>query len=299
MSDNIKDKSGDKRYFTIIPNVIDDMKLSPFAKALYLHLKRVAGDNGKCWQSQRTLSNACCMSTFAVVKAKKELAAAGLIEIEVHKGEHGGKDYHVIAITDIWSENMQSFTKSDQDITDTLQGSENTYQDSRNTLQGIDTTLQGSDTRLKKNSIKKNPLRRFKEEEEESATASENSLSQLESVFWSATGFPIPGNERDKAFGNLQSIQLQGNLNTAYLQPFFQAWIQRDYRKTNTSWLDWAVVGEIPPDKRKQKNEPKGFQGIRDYMALQGQQSDLDADIAEFFRKGKTQVKVLEAEVTK
>ena len=36
-----------------------------------------------------------------------------------------------------------------------------------------------------------------------------------------------------------------------FMQPYYDAWIVRGYRKTNTSWMDWAIAEEIP--KRKQK----------------------------------------------
>ena len=36
-----------------------------------------------------------------------------------------------------------------------------------------------------------------------------------------------------------------------FMQPYYDAWLERGYRKTNTSWMDWAIAEEIP--KRKQK----------------------------------------------
>ncbi|GAF99333.1 unnamed protein product, partial [marine sediment metagenome] len=44
-------RSEDRAYFTMMPNIIDDMGLDPYAFRLYVHLRRVAGENGACWQS--------------------------------------------------------------------------------------------------------------------------------------------------------------------------------------------------------------------------------------------------------
>ena len=101
-----------KKYFTIVPNTIDDMDLSPYAFRLYCHYKRVAGDNGACWQSVETLSKACKMSTGSVVKARKELEAAGLIEVTHQSNPHGGRDYNTVTMVDIWNTNMKSLSSS-------------------------------------------------------------------------------------------------------------------------------------------------------------------------------------------
>ena len=35
----------------------------------------------------------------------------------------------------------------------------------------------------------------------------------------------------------------------AYLRPYWKAWRERNYNKTNYSWLEWAAGGEIPAKK--------------------------------------------------
>lgn len=100
--DYITEQSTERRYFIIVPNVVDDMGLSANALRLYLHLKRVAGENGYCWQSTQTLAEHCRMARNTVVRAKRELVEAGLIEITSRKRAGGGLDYHEIKIVDIW-----------------------------------------------------------------------------------------------------------------------------------------------------------------------------------------------------
>lgn len=99
-------------HFSQIPNLVDDMNLTPFAYRLYGHLKRVAGENGKCWQSTETLAKSCGMSTGKVSDAKKELENVfpPLIRI-VSKEKDDGRTYHEIFISDVWKINHDLFTK--------------------------------------------------------------------------------------------------------------------------------------------------------------------------------------------
>lgn len=96
-----------RKFFTMIPNLIDDMALDPYAFRLYVHLRRVAGEQGACWQSTRTLASACRMSTGKVSAAKKALLDEGLIILEKRAGDTGNYDH--ITIVDIWEENIQAY----------------------------------------------------------------------------------------------------------------------------------------------------------------------------------------------
>lgn len=114
MTDHKIIDQGDLRCYRIeIPNLIDDMNLSPFAFRLYVHFKRVAGANNEsaCYQSTKTLSKICNMSEGMVTKAKGELEKVNLINIECKKNEKGGKDYHFITIIDIWKKNFDTYSK--------------------------------------------------------------------------------------------------------------------------------------------------------------------------------------------
>ena len=106
---NIKDESPHD-YFSQIPNVVDELNLTPYAFRLYAHLRRVAGENGKCWQSTTTLSESCRMSAGSVSSAKRELEETfpPLIRVTSKMGDRG--IYHEITITDIWIINHDFFT---------------------------------------------------------------------------------------------------------------------------------------------------------------------------------------------
>lgn len=106
----VSDEGDPRRYYVQIPNLIDDMNLSVYAFRLYVHLKRVAGDNGICWQSTATMAEACSMSAGSIKKAKDELSEAGLIRVTVQKGLHGEFDRHNITIKDVWAKNMARYS---------------------------------------------------------------------------------------------------------------------------------------------------------------------------------------------
>src|SRR4030067_1962918 len=92
--------------------MIDDLGLTPYAFRLYVHLKRVAGDEGTCWQSTNTLAKACQMSSGSISNAKKELCKLGLIIVMTKKNTQGGLEHHEITIIDIWPRNTTKYVTS-------------------------------------------------------------------------------------------------------------------------------------------------------------------------------------------
>jgi len=96
-----------RKYRTEIPNLIDDAGLSVYAMRLYVHIKRVAGDKGKCTQSTRTMAEHCNMSVGKVSASKKELLDAALIRIRKVKVSSGYSDE--ITIVDVWDENFDIY----------------------------------------------------------------------------------------------------------------------------------------------------------------------------------------------
>ena len=104
---------GDRRYYSQIPNMIDDAELSPIAFRLYCHLKRVIGssETGYCSQSIVTMAECCGLSNPTVVKAKAELSDAGLIRIHERRNKGGGMEGHTITLTNIWNINEEIYKR--------------------------------------------------------------------------------------------------------------------------------------------------------------------------------------------
>jgi len=137
----VEEQTEDRRYFTMMPNIVDEMDdLSPYAFRLYMHFRRVAGagSGGQCWQSTRTLAEACNMSTGSISKAKKELEAAGLIEIRT-----ASDGYHndVVTVMDIWAENIEHFQKQ------TRSGDEQDGEQTPSRGEQVDATTRSRDER--------------------------------------------------------------------------------------------------------------------------------------------------------
>lgn len=102
-----------RKYRTEIPNVVFTLGLSPFEVALYCHLKKTAGADGKCWKSTKTLAAETKMSGGQISAAKEELSkprpelgGKSLINIQTDESKPG-RPRHVITIVDIWPENFR------------------------------------------------------------------------------------------------------------------------------------------------------------------------------------------------
>lgn len=108
----VSDEGDTRRYFWMMPNIVDDLGLSVYAFRLYSHLKRVAGDSGECWQSVETLAEMCKIGSASVVRARKELETAKLIVTRRTANPHGGRPFITIKITDIWLCNFTKYASS-------------------------------------------------------------------------------------------------------------------------------------------------------------------------------------------
>ena len=100
----IKDESGDRKYFSQIPHYILNHSTAN-DQALYLQMKRYAGETGKCFATQETLMNKLGIGKQAFRKSLKYLLEKGWIK---YIGMTGGKTRPVktYAIVDIWKLNI-------------------------------------------------------------------------------------------------------------------------------------------------------------------------------------------------
>lgn len=107
-------------YFTMIPNILDVMGLSPQAVALYRRMKRRAGETGECHENTHNLAVGCRMSDGAVSNAKKELRSTTPPLIRIAKKRGPGGIYDEITITDIWQLNHDYHTGKSVHIVNAL-----------------------------------------------------------------------------------------------------------------------------------------------------------------------------------
>lgn len=108
----IRDEAAPRGFYSQIPNIVDEMGLTPYAYRLYSHLRRRAGETGQCWENTENLAKACGMSAGKISEAKRELENVypPLIRVSSKK-KADGRIYHSITITDIWQINQDYFEK--------------------------------------------------------------------------------------------------------------------------------------------------------------------------------------------
>lgn len=97
----------DHSYRTEIPNIITEMRLTPYEMATYVILKKTAGDEGACFKSTDTLCQEIGIGRTKYVEVKKSLCERGLIEIEKRIKEDGSSASDLITIVNMWDENAQ------------------------------------------------------------------------------------------------------------------------------------------------------------------------------------------------
>ena len=105
----IQDESGDKRYFTILPNYIANHSTAN-DQALYFQMKRYAGEDGKCFATEKTMMRKLRIGKRAYDKSLKYLLSKEWIEFV---GLTGGKTRPIktYKIKDIWKENNDLYEK--------------------------------------------------------------------------------------------------------------------------------------------------------------------------------------------
>ena len=104
----LQDDSGDKKYFTIVPNYIANHSTAN-DQALYMQMKRVAGENGKCTASKEYFMKQLGIGKKKLKESFKYLLDHGWIRLI---GQGGGmtKQINTYEIVDIWDLNNEYFT---------------------------------------------------------------------------------------------------------------------------------------------------------------------------------------------
>lgn len=113
----IIDESGDKKYFTIIPNYILNHS-TLWDREVYVQMKRITGEDGTCWTSRKTLSKQCGMSIRRLDKSllylieHKWIKKIGVKKINTKGGEQDVNEYRV---ADLWKLNIDYYEGIAQD----------------------------------------------------------------------------------------------------------------------------------------------------------------------------------------
>lgn len=107
----VKDESSDRKYFSIVPNYVLD-NYDSTGQALYMHMKRLAGEKGTAYPSLGFLTKKLGATKHTVQKYMKILLQDGLIEyvgekiVQTAGGLQKVKEYR---ISDIWKRNVDFY----------------------------------------------------------------------------------------------------------------------------------------------------------------------------------------------
>ncbi len=159
----IYDESTNHHYRTEIPNILFDIGLKANQLALYLAIKRTAGDKGECFKSRNSLCKEAGIGTRIYPKIKAELSQIQklinkpLIISKTRFNECGDQDTDELIIVDIWPENNQYFQNKIQGRAKTHGGRAELHGGvAQNCTQGR-AELHPKEEPLKKNHIKNPP----------------------------------------------------------------------------------------------------------------------------------------------
>lgn len=126
----IKDESGDRNYFTIIPNYIANHS-SANDQALYFQMKKFAGESGKCFATEQTLMKKLAIGKKSFDKALNYLLAKKWVTfIGFTQGKT--RPIKTYTINNIWEINNNCYDKIPAESTvsskDTSSKSKDTFQ---------------------------------------------------------------------------------------------------------------------------------------------------------------------------
>ena len=110
---HIEDERHDRRYFTTVPNVVDDLCDNPFDPTVYRAMLRCSGGIGKeCFASTRRLAEMSHVSVGQISKSKQRLLELGFIAFVAKKpSPRGGQPIDHYKLVDLWPLNMQHYSK--------------------------------------------------------------------------------------------------------------------------------------------------------------------------------------------
>ena len=110
--DKYIDASGDKKYFTQIPNMIVNHSTA-YEQSLYLIMKRIAGEGGSCYASLNWLAKKMGAHRISVTQTITKLLKRGWVK-ETNKTKVKGGYVRTFLIIDLWPRNIKEYEGASQ-----------------------------------------------------------------------------------------------------------------------------------------------------------------------------------------
>lgn len=112
------DKSGDRKYFAMIPYFIVNHS-SAYEQSLYLVMKRIASEEGTCWASPQTIAKMMGVAPNTVRKYRKKLEQRGWVKKigsrQIGKTNQSTYEYEIV---DLWKLNVDFYAKKKKGSSD-------------------------------------------------------------------------------------------------------------------------------------------------------------------------------------
>ena len=100
---------GGRKYFTMLPNILDDSDLTPHAFRLLVHYYRVCGGYNSCYEGVRVTAKRTPMSVGTVSKCRRDLEKAGWVRLRSEQYKNRPSPTLVVSLTDRWKENVMAY----------------------------------------------------------------------------------------------------------------------------------------------------------------------------------------------
>jgi hypothetical protein len=111
LQDEFNEELPDHHYRTEIPNCVLDACLDVYQLSVYIYIKRIAGDKGKCWQKKKTLAEVMGISERQVTYALDALCSSEnnfkypLLRKTARIKPDGSQDSNLYTVINIWAYN--------------------------------------------------------------------------------------------------------------------------------------------------------------------------------------------------
>jgi len=150
MKYKFEDETQDRKYFTIVPNYILNHS-SATDKALYIDIKRAAGENGRCFMTEETMCNRNGIGKKQLHKSLKYLLDHKWIKF-VGMTPAKTRPIKTYIILDIWKKNVDFY--QDKKIPSQSRVSKDTVQEEKDSVQ------ESSKILFRRRGIRRTSLRR-------------------------------------------------------------------------------------------------------------------------------------------
>lgn len=103
----VKDRSGNRKYFTMVLRIVRLKARSPYDVAAWLTVMDIAGETGECDYSTDDLAALSGMSTGKFSDCRSYLIEQGLLNGNIQKLQNSGQSRWSLTVPDLWEENVK------------------------------------------------------------------------------------------------------------------------------------------------------------------------------------------------